>query len=194
MISSTEEDFELELRSLPGVLNVAVGHDERGDIDTVTLVVYGPNAPETHAVAHQIANLYFPGAEIVVEDANQAVRPVESLGRVQLVRAEFDAARGHCEVELQHRGRNGVGTVVSGALIGGASATLAALADLGYEVPFTLQSVTGVSVIRDWPVIVVLRPLGEGPDRYGVARSDDEFAAAAKATLDALNRYLLTRS
>jgi len=30
MISSSEEDFELELRSLPGVLNVGISHAENG--------------------------------------------------------------------------------------------------------------------------------------------------------------------
>ena len=39
MMSRTEEDFELELRSLPGVLNVGKTHRDNGDVDVVTLVV-----------------------------------------------------------------------------------------------------------------------------------------------------------
>ena len=36
MMSRTDEDFELELRSLPGVLNVAMSHRDNGDVDEVT--------------------------------------------------------------------------------------------------------------------------------------------------------------
>ena len=39
MMSSSEEDFELELRSLPGVLNVGISHAENGIVDAVTLFV-----------------------------------------------------------------------------------------------------------------------------------------------------------
>ena len=57
MTSRIEEDFELELRSLPGVLNVSVARSESGGVDVVTLLVYGLNTNETHAVASQIASL-----------------------------------------------------------------------------------------------------------------------------------------
>ena len=37
MTATTEEDFELELRSLPGVLNVGISHGDSGEVDAVTL-------------------------------------------------------------------------------------------------------------------------------------------------------------
>ena len=192
MMSTTEEDFELELRSLPGVLNVAM---ERlgDDVSAVTLLVYGPNAGETETVARQIANLYFPSVQILVEDANREAKPAGGGTRVVLNRAEFDSSSGGCEVELEYLGRTGVGTTGSGPLIGGAEATLAALRDLGFEIPFTLLAVTNVTALKNWPVIVTLRSLDDGDDRFGVAQADDDVLAAARATLDALNRFTLSR-
>jgi hypothetical protein len=189
MMSTTEEDFELELRSLPGVLNVSIERD--GDaLGVVTLLVYGPNARETEAVAQQIATLYFPEARIVVESANEELTPAGTSGaRVVLEHAIFDPTSGGCEVELSFAGRRAFGRTGSGPLIGGAEATLAALADLGFDIPFTLLSVTNVTALRSWPVIVALRSRENGDDRFGVAQADEDVLAAAKATLDALNRF-----
>ena len=194
MMSTTEEDFELELRSLPGVLNVALEPDGGDGVNSVTLLVYGPNARETQTVAQQIANLYFPEARIIVESANEELKPTTTTGaRVVLERAEFDPLSGGCEVELSYAGRRAVGHTGSGPLIGGAEATLAALGDLGFDIPFTLLSVTNVTALRSWPVIVALRSRENGDDRFGVAQADEDVVAAAKATLDALNRFALTR-
>ena len=110
-----------------------------------------------------------------------------------LTRAEFDPTNGGCEVELTFQGRVGVGTTGSGPLIGGAEATLAALRELGFDIPFTLLAVTNVTALRNWPVIVTLRSLDDGDDRFGVAQADEDVLAAARATLDALNRFTLSR-
>ena len=192
MMSTTEEDFELELHSLPGVLNVAMERTGE-DVSVVTLLVYGPSVAETENVARQIANLYFPSAHIIVEDANREVKPAGGGSRVVLTRAEFDSSNGGCEVELEYLGRSAVGTTGSGPLIGGAEATLAALRELGFEIPFTLLAVTNVTALRNWPVIVTLRSLEDGDDRFGVAQADEDVLAAARATLDALNRVTLSR-
>ena len=190
MTARIEEDFELELRSLPGVLNVSVARSESGSVDVVTLLVYGLNTTETHAVASQIASLYFPEAKIVVEDANNVLTPnaIET-ARVMLTRATCDEGTGACEVELNHRGRSGTGRSQSGPLIGGAEATLLALRELGYDVPFSLASVTNVPASKNWPVIVTMRANADGAERYGIAQCDADVVAAAKATLDALNRF-----
>lgn len=193
MMSRTDEDFELELRSLPGVLNVALTHRDDGDVEAVTLVVYGKNSNETEGVALQIASLYYPEAKVIVRDADASVNPasVDGQSRVVLVRAEFDASDGSCVVELGHGGRIGVGRTGNGPLIGGAEATMAALRDLGYEIPFSLISVTNVTALKHWPVIVTLRAHADGNDRFGIAQAEDDVLSAAKATLDALNRYSL---
>ena len=190
MTSRIEEDFELELRSLPGVLNVAVTRHEDGSVDIVTLLVYGLNVKETEGVASQIASLYFPEATIVVEDANNVLTPSTLEGaRVILTRAACDGDGGTCEVELNYRGRSATGHSRSGPLIGGAESTLMALRDLGYDIPFSLASVTSLPASKSWPVIVTMRAIADGSERYGIAQADDDVVAAAKATLDALNRF-----
>ena len=193
MMSRTEEDFELELRSLPGVLNVGKTHRENGDVDVVTLVVNSKDPSVTRSAAVQVASLYYPEAAVVVEDANHALASRRSEGpRVALVRADYDTTDGFCEVQLSFDGRVGIGRAGSGPLIGGAEATLAALRDLGYDVPFSLMTVTNVTNGRDWPVIVTLRSLSNDADRFGIARSEDDLVSAVKATLDSLNRFLST--
>ena len=190
MTSRIEEDFELELRSLPGVLNVAVNRHEDGTVNVVTLLVYGLIVQETEGVATQIASLYFPDATIIVEDANNVLTPNSAENaRVILTRAVCEGDGGACEVELNFRGRSAMGHSRSGPLIGGAESTLLALRDLGCDFPFSLVSVTSLPASRNWPVIVTMRAISDGSERYGIAQDDDDVVAAAKATLDALNRF-----
>ena len=73
MMSRTEEDFELELRSLPGVLNVGITKHANGDVNVVTLVANSKDPLATRSAATQIASLYYPEAAVVVEDANRAL-------------------------------------------------------------------------------------------------------------------------
>lgn len=191
MMSPTEEDFELELRSLSGVLNVEIRHRENGDVESVTLVTLGQDPAAIRVMASQIVNLYYTDATVIVEDATKALLPREVHPvRVALVRAEFNPASGQCDVELSYSGRAGLGRAGSGQLFGGAEATLAALRDLGYTLPFYLLTVISVATVRGWPVIVSLRPFSDGPDMFGIAQADNDVTSAAMATLDALNRYL----
>ncbi|MHB1905445.1 MAG: hypothetical protein ACYCRG_00855 [Acidimicrobiales bacterium] len=185
-----EEDFELELRSLPGVLNVGFERDEDGGVTTVTLVTNAPNREEITTVAQQISALYYPEAHVVVDDVNRLTEA--TLGgrggaRAALVRAECDA-QGVCEVVLNFAGRLATGRAPSGPLIGGVEATLGALRQLGFEIPFTLLSVSHMIAVRNWPVVVVLRSTQGGADRFGIAQSDHDVLAASRATLSALNR------
>jgi hypothetical protein len=191
MMSPTEEDFELELRSLSGVLNVEIRHRENGDVDAVTLIVHGQDTAAIRVMATQIVNLYYTEASVIVEDASRALTPRESqTARVSLVRAEFSSDTGFCDVELSFSGRIGIGRAGSGQLFGGAEATLAALRDLGFSVPFYLLTVISVATIRGWPVIVTLRPFSEGADLFGIAQAVDDVNSSSMATLDALNRFI----
>lgn len=190
-----EEDFELELRSLPGVLNVGFERDDDGGVTAVTLVTNAPNREEITTVAEQIAALYYPEARVVVDDVNRLTEA--TLGgrggaRAALVRADCDATSGACEVVLNFAGRLATGRAASGPLIGGVEATLAALRQLSFEIPFTLLSVSHMIAVRNWPVVVVLRSTQGGQDRFGIAQSDNDVLAAARATLSAINRLPVT--
>lgn len=191
MMTPSEEDFELELRSLPGVLSVGVAHRESGEVDAVTLFVRGQDPESVRDVALQVASLYYPAAAVTVQDANRAptVRDA-SASRVALLRTDFNVHDGVSEVQLGLDGRTGTGRSGSGPLVGGAEATMSALRELGFDVPFFLVSVDHIATVRGWPVIVTLCSLGSDGDRYGIAQSDGTLESAAKATLDALNRYL----
>ena len=96
-------------------------------------------------------------------------------------------------MQLAYNGRIGIGRSGSGPLIGGAEATLAALRDLGYEVPFTLLTSTtctnGQGLARSSSLCA---RCSNDADRFGIARSDDDLVSAVKATLDSLNRFLST--
>lgn len=193
MMTPSEEDFELELRSLPGVMSVGVEHRESGEVDAVTLFVRGQDPESVRHVALQVASLYYPTAAVNVEDANRTPQRNGGYGsRVVLTHTDFNVHEGVSEVHLSLGGSAGVGRSGSGPLIGGAEATLAALRDLGYEVPFFLVAVNNIATARGWPVIVTLRSLSDEGDRIGIAQSNGDLESAAKATLDALNRYLAT--
>jgi hypothetical protein len=190
-MSPTEEDFELELRSLPGVLNVGISHRESGDVDAVKLVIHGQDCAAIKTIASQIASLYYPEATVSVEDASQ-VAPANGVvrPRVALVRADFNAEDGVCEVQLSYEGRTGLGRAGSGQLFGGAEATLTALRDLGFDVPYYLLAAVSVATVRGWPVIVTLRSPSSDRDMLGIAQSERDLVSASMATLDALNRFL----
>jgi hypothetical protein len=191
MMSATDEDLELELRSLPGVLNVEIRHLESGEVDVVTLIVNGQDPAAIRVMAKQIVSLYSAEGSVVVDDATTAFRPRSGEAmRVNLATTSFDHETGQCEVELNFAGRIGVGHSSSGKLVGGAEATLAALRDLDLNVPFYLISVVNVATPRGWPVVVTLRPLARDTDLLGIAQGDNDATSAAMATLNALNRIL----
>ena len=142
--------------------------------------------------AIQVASLYYPDAAVILEET-RAARPTGAgspAARIALEAAEFNEDDGVSEVRLSFAGRVGVGRAGSGPLIGGAEATLDALRDLGNVIPFYLMGVTKVDTMIGCSVIVALRSLAANDDRMGIALAQDDLLAAAKATLDALNRYL----
>ena len=193
MTATIEEDFELELRSLPGVVNVGIRHRDDGGVEAVVLSIrnHDPEAVKESAV--QVASLYYPDAAVILEETSTPL-PVPGGGptaaRIVLAAAAFNEHDGTSEVHLSFGARVGIGRAGSGPLIGGAEATLGALRDLGNVIPFYLMGVTKVDTAIGCSVIVALRSLAAGDDRMGIALAEDDQLAAAKATLDALNRYL----
>ena len=137
----------------------------------------------------QIASLYYPDATVLIEDVANASAPAAAgRSRAALVRAEYDAETRTSLVELHLAGRVGIARAEGSALESGVDATLAALRELGINVPYSLVSVSNMITVRSWPVVVVLRSLINGSDRFGVAQSDSDVTAAVKATLSAVNR------
>lgn len=191
MTSTIEEDFELELRSLPGVVNVGINHKEDGEVEAVVLSIRNHDPETVRESAVQVASLYYPDAAVVLEEAGGSTPISGPVGaRITLAAAEFSEHEGISEVHLTYAGRTGVGRAGSGPLIGGAEATLGALRDLGNVIPFYLMGVTKVDTVIGCSVIVALRSLSSDDDRMGIARADNDLVSAAKATLDALNRYV----
>jgi hypothetical protein len=191
MTATIEEDFELELRSLPGVVNVGINHLEDGEVDAVVLSIRNHDPELIRESAVQVTSLYFPNATVILEEASAAV-PLRGgyIARITLAAAEFNEHDGMSEVHLTHGGRTGIGRAGSGPLIGGAEATLGALRDLGYVIPFYLMGVSKVDTVIGHSVIVAFRSLANDDDRMGIASADGDLVSAAKATLDALNRYV----
>jgi len=191
MTSTIEEDFELELRALPGVLNVGFGHGQEGEVSTVTLLVRTAYPEAVRDSARQVASLYFPQVDVVVEPA-QATRAEGTAdgARIVLLRAEFSESDGVSQVQLTHAGRVGLGRAGSGPLIGGAEATLAALRELGLVIPFYVMTVTKVDTSIGQSVVVTFRSLSNEEDRIGIARLDGDLISSCRATLNALNRYI----
>jgi hypothetical protein len=191
MTSTIEEDFELELRSLPGVVNVGINHKESGDVEAVVLSIRNHDPEMVRESAVQVASLYFPEATVILEEAGAGEPPRSPVvARITLAAADFNELDGISEVHLSYGGRNGVGRAGSGPLIGGAEATLFALRDLGNVIPFYLMGVTKVETVIGCSVIVALRSLSSDDDRMGIARADSDLVSSVKATLDALNRYV----
>lgn len=186
--------LELELRLLPGVVNVGTAAD-----GALTVVALEPGASLAE-VATRTTQLHAVEAPVSVVDLSPSARRDNGTGhrgRVALLRAGFDPATGTTEVELAHRQRHGSGLAASGPVVGAVEATLAALRDLGVEVPFYLLGAGppgSPAVAGPVPVVlVVLRPVGTSAtpgERIGVARGASEEEAAARATLAALNRFL----
>ncbi|MGH8979741.1 MAG: hypothetical protein ACRDWE_01790 [Acidimicrobiales bacterium] len=117
-------------------------------------------------------------------------------GRVSFLTASFDAGRGMTEVTVGLGATRGSGQAAAGPLVGGAQATLGALAALGRDVPFYVVSADRALGVPGEPVVVVLgaRHGADGTtatgERIGIASGDADADAASRATLGALNRYL----
>ena len=113
--------------------------------------------------------------------------------KVESVRQRLQYSPGNdpvagIEVQLSHGGRRGSGFSWDSAPTAAVKATMAALADLGLSVPYEIESVTRLGFSSSAPVLAVLRLLGSGDSRMGVARRPEAIDAAARAVLDAANR------
>lgn len=183
-------ELELELRLLPGVVNVGSTAD-----GGITVVALDPT-PSLVEAANRTARLHSVEEAVSVVALSPPAARAALGGRVALVGVAFDAATGTARVELAHHDRRGTGRASSGPVVGAVEATLAALGDLGADVPFYLQAAGPAgSPLTTGPeptVLVVLCSRGHDAlgERIGVARGSSQEEAAARATLAALNRFL----
>ena len=114
--------------------------------------------------------------------------PERSPGRVRLLSVNFADDGTVVEVNLGRSGNRSVGRAPAGRPAGVVVATLQALEELGWSIPFTVRNAVRLAMGIDGAIAVSLS--GPGGDRLGISRGSTAEEAAAKATLHALNRYL----
>lgn len=190
-------ELELELRLLPGVLNVGFGPEEQGGHVAVSVVARDAE-PDLELVATRIARAIRQSATVEILDLSEprqgagVLTPVPATvsdERVALVESRVNEATGEASVVLSWKGNSANGHGASGTLVGSAVATLQALAGLGIAIDARLASVSSGQGIDNPPVRVVLRSELGPAEFIGVARAKSEPESAARATLAAFNRY-----
>lgn len=176
--------LELELRRLEGV--VFVGFVERADA-LVIQVLASPSAAKgpIRDRALELATTHVDRA--VVVDVVGEQRGM----RVRIVAVETDDGE-KVEVRLGHNGKTASGHGDGSSPLGVAAATVAALVDLGAEVPYEIQQAAVFDHDDREGVMVVLARAGSTGSLYGAAAAESMAQAAVRATLHALNRHLAT--
>ncbi len=192
-------ELELELRVLPGVLNVGFGPEEQGGHVAISVVAVDPD-PDLELVATRVARGFRGSATVEIHDlspsrpatASPAPVPASVSGeRVALVESDVDETTGEARVVLSWKGNSANGKGTSGTLIGPAVATLQALAGLG--VAIDAQPCVGLLGAGRRPTrrsASILRAERGDAEFVGVARASSEPESAARATLAAFNRYV----
>lgn len=176
--------LELELRRLPYI--DFVGFIDRSDVLVVEVLASAEGDADT--LRHQAertcrAHLDRPFAVEVSGSDRKA--------RIRLLHVGVED--GEVEVHLGFDELRTVGRAPGHDPTAAASATFAALQQLGAFVPFGVEAAALFEHPVGEGVMLVLGSTQAGP-RYGVAAGPDAAEAAARATLHALNRYLATQS
>lgn len=187
--------LEVELRLLPGVLNVGFGPLEPSGHVAVSVVALHGDV-DLEATATKVARSYHGAATVEVVDLSPVpsrgptAAPLFSVERVALVSSSVDEG-GQASVELAWRGASATGSGSGGALIGPARATLGALRGLGIEIAAGLASVSTGRNLANSPVRVILRSPNDDEEEYvGIAQASSASESSARATLAAFNRYV----
>jgi hypothetical protein len=207
------DDLELELRRLPGV--VSTGFDVRSDMLLVQLHLSPARGPlpewgEASRIAARHADRPIAIELVRLRDGGGAgatdldVRPESSApastpdpaprgGRPRLLAVLAFPDRDELEVHLVHEGRRTIGR--SSASLGiqaAVEATIDALRALGTPLGARTRwchAIEGVST--DHVLVAVALDEVEGATTYGLAGGETEIDAAARSTLDAVNRRLV---
>jgi hypothetical protein len=194
--------LELELRKLPAVVAVGFEGPSAGTpvaedaILTVQLLVNDHDAsPTIEQQALDLARLHLgrPLQVVVTPESPETVRviaPAEppARSRVRIVDVNLVDNGRAVEVTLDQAQRTAVARGASSTPVAAAGATIGALRQLGWPVPFDVASAVRLSVGSTGAVLVhLVAPEG---DRLGTSSADTAERAAVKATLHALNRWL----
>jgi|HubBroStandDraft_6_1064221.scaffolds.fasta_scaffold837919_2 hypothetical protein len=194
--------LELELRKLPAVVAVGFEGPSAGApmaedaILTVQLLVNDHDAgPTVEQQALDLARLHLgrPLQVVITPESPetawvtaQAEPPTRN--RVRIVDVNLVDNGRAVEVTLDQAQRQAVARGGSSSPVAAAGATLGALRQLGWLVPFDVASAVRLSVGSMGAVLVhLVAPEG---DRLGASSAETAERAAVKATLQALNRWL----
>jgi hypothetical protein len=194
--------LELELRKLPAVVAVGFEGPSAGApvaddaILTVQLLVNDHDAgPAVEQQALDLARLHLghPLQVVITPESPEtawvtAQAEVPSRNRVRIVEVSLVDNGRAVEVTLDQAQRQAVARGGSSTPVAAAGATLGALRQLGWLVPFDVASAVRLSVGSMGAVLVhLVAPEG---DRLGASSAETAERAAVKATLQALNRWL----
>jgi hypothetical protein len=182
-MSAALDLFELELRRLDGV--VFVGFMERADTLVVQLLT-APSADRNRIKERAVELAQVHADRAVVVDVVGEQRGV----RVRIVSVETSDEK--IEVRLGHNGKVAGARGDASTPYGVAAATVAALTQLGADVPFEVQQAAVFEHEEREGVMVVLARAGSTGSLYGAAAAESMQQAAVRATLHALNRHLAT--
>lgn len=192
--------LELELRKLPDVLAVGFEGPTEGSAITedavITVHLFVTEEASHDAVEQQaldIGRIHMDRAlRIAIAPDHPAVRAAATAAparrRVELHDVSLTPDGLNVEVEMSFEATRVTGTGTAAALTGAVDATLNALRELGWLVPFSISSAARLTVGGTAAVLVHLT--GTPGDRFGVGAAPLAQRAAAKATLHALNRWL----
>lgn len=178
--------LELELRLLPGV--AMVGIEDAVDPVSVELVVVGPEAVDrvrSEATRLIDAVLDRPAVLEVVTDGMPAADAGGSRVRLFATRAG-----DLVDLHLSHRDRRAAVSAAAGDGMGVAAAVLEGLSRLGLGVPYRAAAVGALPETLGAGMVVVLADRAGRSCRRGIAMGSSPEEAAARAVLNALNRYL----
>ena len=195
--------LELELRKIPEVLAVGFEGSSEGSSITsdavITVHIFVAEGTSHAAIEQQALDL---GRLHIDRPLRIAIAPDTPPGgsraepattvvpaqRVQLVEVALttDGAAVQVTLAFDDERRTGIGS--AGPLTGAVDATLVALRDLGWLLPFSVSSSVRLTLGGTGAVLVHLT--GSAGDRFGVSSGAPAQRAAAEATLNALNRWL----
>lgn len=201
----SHDSLELALRQLPGVTLVAFG-DRTGTTVVELSVESGADREMIRSEATHLAVTALSGAVlieltgdappeapgVVTADATGSGGPAPTASRlrVRLLAVVPDGEPGQVRMVLAHRGRQVSALAPVGDMAAVVRATIEALSELGLPAPFAPESVHVLGAEHGGGAIVALRQVGSSHIRRGLASGRSTEEAAARATLNALNRYL----